>query len=363
MRLGTCIALELAAVAGAVGGLWFGVGQASQLAGTYLGGHDAIASTAVSSGPVGRTPERLPRSYLHVAPRPIENVFGAPDGELLAPLGASKVTLIKLNHGGTSLSLRVDFASGVRAAFKPEQTHPQSDPRREIAAYRLDRLLGIGHVPPAKAAAIPVQELIDAAEPSHRAFIASRLDEEGIARGGMLRGELSWWVPEIKLAKVGPYRVDEKEGRALWTVYLQAGAKIPDEARPMCEQLAAVILFDVLIDNPDRWTGSNTEMSPDGKTLFFMDNTLSFSSFTLGHEQNLGALRRIQVFPRRLVERLRALTEDAIVGALQISDDHGLAPLLHPSEIHAIIVRRDNLMRYIDELIADLGEDAVLALP
>ncbi len=363
MRLGTCIALELAVAAGAFGGLWFGVGQATQLAGTYLGGGEAIAASAVSSGLELRTPERLPRSYLAVAQRPIDNVYGAPDGELLAPLGASKVTRVKLNHGGTSLSLRVDFASGARAAFKPEQTHPQSDPRREIAAFRLDRLLGIGHVPPAKAASISVQELLDAAEPGYRSYIASRLDDEGIAHAEMLRGELSWWVPEIRLAKLGPYRIDEKEGRALWTAYLQAGAPIPDESRAMTEQIAAQILFDVLIDNPDRWTGSNTEMSPDGKTLFFMDNTLSFSSFTLGHEQNLGALRRIQVFPRRLVARIRALTEDEIIQAIKITDDHGLAPLLNAAEIHAIIVRRDHLLRYIDDLIEELGEHVVLALP
>jgi hypothetical protein len=360
VRLGTCIALELAVAAGAVGGIWFGVGHATQLAGTYLTGGEAVAATPMTTA---RRPERLPRSYLEVAPPPIDNVFGAPDDELLAPLGASTVTHIKLNHGGTSLSLRVDFASGARAAFKPEQIHPQSDPRREIAAYRIDRLLGIGHVPPAKATSIPVAELVAAAEPSHRTFIASRLEDEGIAHDGMLRGELSWWVPEIRLAKIGPYRIDEKEGRELWTAYLQAGAKMPEEARPICEQLAANILFDVLIDNPDRWTGSNTEMSPDGKTLYFMDNTLSFSIFTLGHEQNLGALRRIQVFPRALVARIRALTEASLVGALAINDDHGLGPLLNPSEIHAIIVRRDHLIAYIDEQIADLGETAVLALP
>ena len=153
MRLGTCIALELAVAAGAVSGLWIGVGQATKLAGTYLAGGEAVAAT---SAPSVRTPERLPRGYLDVAPRPPNNVFGSPDDELLAPLGAATVTRIKLNHGGTSLSLRLDFANGARAAFKPEQTHPQSDPRREIAAYRLDRLLGIGRVPPAKATSIPV---------------------------------------------------------------------------------------------------------------------------------------------------------------------------------------------------------------
>jgi hypothetical protein len=360
VRLGTCIALELAVAAGAVSGLWLGVGQATKLAGTYLSGGEAAAATSASSV---RTPERLPRGYLDVAPRPPNNVYGSPDDELLAPLGTTTVTRIKLNHGGTSLSLRLDFANGSRAAFKPEQTHPQSDPRREIAAYRLDRLLGIGRVPPAKATAIPVQELIDAAEPNYRTYIAGRLEDEGIARNGVLRGELSWWVPEIKLAKIGPYRIDEREGRELWTAYLQVGARIPDDARVMTEQVAAIILFDILIDNPDRWTGSNTEMSPDGKTLYFMDNTLAFSIFTLGHEQNLGALRRISVFPRRLVKRIRALTEDAIIEALRITDDHGLGPLLDPREIHAIIVRRDNLMRYIDAQIAEFGEDAVLGLP
>ena len=208
-----------------------------------------------------------------------------------------------------------------------------------------------------------MQDLIDAAEPAYREYIISRLDDEAIAHDGVLRGELSWWVPEIRLAKIGPYRVDEREGRELWTAYMQIGATMPEDARPMCEQLAAVILFDVLIDNPDRWTGSNAEMSPDGKTLFFMDNTLSFSIFTLGHEQNLGALRRIEIFPRRLVERLRTLTEDQILGALAMTDDKGLGPLLNKSEIHAIIVRRDNLMKYIDELIAEHGESAVLSLP
>lgn len=362
MRLGTCIALELAVAAGAIGGLYLGIGKASELAGGYLAGGEAEAAT-IDVATMPRVPERLPGAYLHVAPRPIENIFGAPDGELLAPLGAAKVVRVKANHGGTSLSLRLDFENGARAAFKPEQIHPQSDPRREIAAYRIDRLLGIGHVPPAKAAAIPLTELLDAVEPAYRGYITARVADEAIARGGVLRGELSWWVPEIRLAAFGRHRIDEREGRDMWTTWLQAHARIPDDVRPMVEQVSAVILFDVLIDNPDRWTGSNTEMSPDGKTLFFMDNTMSFSIFSMGHESNLGALRRIEVFPRRLVARLRSLTEDQIIEALRVTDDHGLAPLLSPTEIHAIIARRDNILRYIDDLIADLGEDAVLALP
>jgi hypothetical protein len=359
VRLGTCIALELAIAAGAVGGVWFGVGQASKVAGTYLEGQEAAAATPFAPA----VPSRLPRSHLEVAPLAVGNVFGVVDDELLSPLGASKVTRLKLNHGGTSLSLRLDFASGARAAFKPEQIHPQSDPRREIAAYRIDRLLGIGHVPPAKAIAIPVAELLAATEPSYQTYTAGRLAEEAITHGGVLRGELSWWIPEIRLAKIGPYRIDEKDGRALWRAYLQVGARVPEELRPMVEQLSAVVLFDVLIDNPDRWSGSNTMASPDQRILYFMDNSLSFSIFGLGHEANLNALRDIQVFPRGLVRRMRALTAEMVTGALAIRDDHGLAPLLNRTEIRAMLTRRDHLIEYIDGLIAELGEEAVLALP
>lgn len=361
MRLGTCIALELAVAAGAVAGVWFGVGQATRLAGDYLAGREAVAATARATA---RAPVRLPRAHLDVAaPEGIRTVFEAPDDVLLAPLGAAPVTRIKLNHGGTSLSLRVDFANGARAAFKPEQVHPQSDPRREIAAYRLDRLLGLGHVPPARATSLRVDALLAAAEPSHRTYLGERLRDEGLIRDGALRGELSWWIPEIKVARLGGLPIDDKDGKARWTAYLQVGAEIPDAVRPMLAQIAALVLFDVLIDNPDRWTGANTRMSPDGATLFFMDNTLSFSVFAFGHVQNLTALRRIMVFPRALVQRIRALTPDMIEAALAIEDDHGLAPLLNPAELKAILARRDNMIRYIDQLIAEHGEDQVLAFP
>ena len=371
MRLGTCIALELVVAAGAVGGVWFGVGKVARLSGDYFAGGEAVAATATISAPSPlreREPVRLPSARLEIA-RPVvvavNNVFGTADPELLAPIGVTPPVKLKVNHGGTSLSLRLEFADGSRAAFKPEQIHPQSDPRREIAAYRVDRLLGIGRVPPAKPVTIPVDELLAAAEPSHRTFINERLRDEAIVRGRVLHGELSWWVPEIKLAKLGPHRIDEKAGKAVWTAYLQIGATIPDDVRPMVEQISALVLFDVLIDNPDRWTGSNTVMSPDGQTLFFMDNTMSFSNLAFGHQSNLLAMRRIQVFPRGLVERLRALSLEQLEEALAEpeAEAHRMSPLLRPQEIRAILVRRDNMMRYIDQLIEQHGEAAVLALP
>ncbi|HEX3761598.1 MAG TPA: hypothetical protein VHW23_23030 [Kofleriaceae bacterium] len=357
MRLGTCIALELAALAGAVGGVWFVASRGTELASAYIASHEAVAATQVD--PAGAVVP-LERSKLAARWAP-DTVFGAPDADLLAPLAATPLTRVKLNRGGSSLSLRLEFASGARAAFKPMQIHPQSDPRREIAAYRIDRLLGIGHVPPARSAAFAVEDVIAAADPANRDVTGSRIEREAIPRDGKLCGELSWWIPEIKRVRIGGRYVDEPDGEALWVEYLQAGAAIPAELQPMLAQLASVIVFDVVIDNSDRWSGNNTQGSPDDRILYFMDNTLSFSLYTIGHTANLARLYRIQVFPRGLIGRLRRLTAEAVAAGL--GRDDVLGPLLSETEIRAVMSRRDHLVEYVDRLIAELGEDAVLALP
>lgn len=355
MRLGTCIALEIALAAGAAGGVGYGAVRAWQLAGDAV--PEAGAATLPAVAP-------LPRSHLRVAFVEMPTVFGASDAELLAPLGAAKVTRVKGNLGGSSLSLRLDFANGARAAFKPEQVFANSTPRREIAAYRIDRLLEIGRVPPAKAVAFSLEELLAAAPPGRRDELAARLRDEAIVRNGVLAGELSWWITALDRARLGrELFVDENEGRARWVSYLQVGARVPAAARPLVEQLAVCVLFDVLIDNSDRWSGNNTLASPDGKVLYIMDNTQSFSLARIGSESSVGALRRIQVFPRALVRRLRGLTEERLVRVLEVGEGAPLGALLFPDEIRAVLQRRDNILKYIDGLIAAHGEEAVLALP
>ena len=201
-----------------------------------------------------------------------------------------------------------------------------------------------------------------AVDPAGRAHAAQRITEEGLARRGALAGTVSWWIPEIKSLRIGGQLIDEPAGEATWTAYLQAGAARPAELTPLLAQIAAVIVFDIVIDNSDRWSGNNTQGSPDGHTLYFMDNTLSFSQFTLGHATNLSKLYRIQVFPRGLITRLRALTAEAVAEALA-PDDELLGPLLTPGELAAVLARRDHVVAYVDRMIAEHGEAAVLALP
>jgi hypothetical protein len=364
VRLGTCIALEFAVAMSAIGGVWFGVGRAGDVANEYFT-PSAAAAAAVQAEPSPRQASPLPAASLEVAHPPVEEpvktVFAAPDEELLAPVAASPLKASKLNRGGTSLTIRLEFASGARASFKPEQTFPQSDPRREIAAYRMDRLLRIGHVPPAKVIKVATRDLYVTAQPDYKGYTMDRIEEESIQRYGFLHGSASWWIPEIVNARIGPYQIDEFSGRAIWQQHLQVGAKIPADVRSFVAQIATCIVFDMLIDNGDRWSGNNTQMSPDGKTLYFMDNTLSFSTARIGSLLAVDALQRVQVFPRGLVRRMRELTKERIVFAL--GSGEGLGRLLSDLEISAILARRDFVMGHIDALIAKHGDDAVLVFP
>ena len=364
MRLGTCIALELAVVVSAVGGVYVGVGRTFDLAANYFSAHEAEASTTFASA---QTPSRLPGASLTVAIPEIKapnNVFGAHDDNLLAPIGAAPVSRVKPNHGGTSLSLRIDFMNGARASFKPEQVWPQSDPRREIAAFRIDRLLGIGHVPPSKPIKFTVAELIAATDPQLRTYMTQRLADEALPKNGELRGMAYWWIPEIRDMRLNGLEMHESAAMQQLLDYLQIGAIVPKHLQPLVEQYATCIVFDVVIDNSDRWSGSNTKVSPDYSTLYFMDNTLAFSKFTHGHDSNLKPLLRMQRFPRALVAKLRTMTLQQVTAALSLgSDPIGLGPLLTDEELRAIIARKDHVLEHIDRLIAQFGEDAVLAFP
>ena len=96
---------------------------------------------------------------LAISDEPAGTFLGMADDLLLERVRRQPIVRVKLNKGGSSLSFRVDFADGSRAAFKPAQTNLQTIPRREVAAYRLNRLLGLNAVAPAAPRMISRDEL------------------------------------------------------------------------------------------------------------------------------------------------------------------------------------------------------------
>jgi len=365
VRLRTCIGVELLVGATLLGGASVGVVWGARAAGGYLAATEKAAFAEPAPPPAAPRAEILPAPAAHLAvvttaPQ-TGTVFAQSDQAMLAPLRDAKLVEVKLNHGGTSLSLRLDFDDGARAAFKPEQTFEQSNPRREIAAYRMDRLLGIGHVAPAFAREFAVSDLLAAVDSEQMPWGAAKIQDAIIAHDGKVAGEVSWWIPEIIDAKIQGLRVDMTDGVVTWHRYLRAGEPIPDDAYEMARQLSDLILFDFLIDNVDRWSMSNTKGSPDGHTLYFMDNTLSFSNFAHGRTKSHLYLHRVEKFSRSLVTRLRHLKKRDVVRAL--ADDGPLGPLVTSEEIAAVMSRRDAALAYIDGLIAEHGADQVLVFP
>jgi hypothetical protein len=264
---------------------------------------------------------------------------------------------VKLNRGGSSLSFRVEFADGSRAAFKPAQTNLQSVPRKEVAAYRLNRLLGLTAVPPAAPRMISRDELFAHLHPETLAALPRIRAETIFNPLGKTAGVIMYWIPEIKDSGL-----DTPAGAQQTTQWLAQGFPIPLDKQPLAAQVSDLIVFDFLTSNPDRYTGGNMKMSPDGLRLYFMDNTMAFFLDPEGNGKPRAALQRTQRFSRHLY---RALDRVSVPTLERMIHDEKDSPyeILTPSEIRAVVARREYIKRHIDTLVAMYGEPRVLAFP
>jgi hypothetical protein len=363
VRLRGCIALELLSgltvLSGLITGGWWAIGQVqAEFA------HEAQAATA----PALPAPKRLapptpisPPTELNFVAEPTGMFLGVADDVLLAPLRDSPIKRVKFNRGGSSISLRIDFENGARAAFKPVQTNMQSVPRREVVAFRINRLLGLSSVPPAIGRSFEVSKLLQKLHPESQ-YYRPRLQAEMIQKGGRVAGELSWWIPVIERGRVDGYEMDSMEGIVSWKRHLNVGAKIPKRDKALISQISDMVLFDFIINNPDRWSGGNARVSEDQRLLYFMDNTMSFGDDMDGHPKARTYLERCEKFSRSLVTRLRNLERHEVEEVLA----HDVEPFpyfLHEVEITALLSRRDYALEYIDGLIKQHGDSEVLAFP
>jgi hypothetical protein len=294
---------------------------------------------------------------LRVALETTGTFLGMSDELLLDRVRTLPVARFKLNHGGSSLSFRMEFADGSRAAWKPMQTNTQSIPRKEVAAYRLNRLLGLHAVPPAAPRAVTRQELFDHLHPDSLPFLPRIKAETVFGPDGITIGTASYWIPIIKDSGF-----DTPDGRRQTQAWLTQGQPVPMDQASMAAQVSTLIVFDFLTANPDRYSGGNMKMSPDGKQLFFMDNTMSFYVDGDGYERNREVLFKTQRFSRALYQALDRVT----IGNMQraLAEELGTPyEILTPAEIAAVVSRRGVVQRYVASLIAQHGDRNVLVFP
>jgi hypothetical protein len=362
VRLARYVLLELAlgsalAAGMAIGG-WVVVKKAIAL-------HDALASedgpkqpAAYLGAGIALDPPPSPKAQIHE----VGHFEGVRDDVLLAPIRSGKLVRAKFNHGGTSISMRLDFDDGSRAAFKPEQINTQTVPRKEVAAFRINRLLGLSSVAPAIGGRFTVEELLEKMDANAEELIPRFAAETLPGADGTLGGELAWWIPEITDAKLDGVDISTTEGILAWRKLLTAGEAMPPEKRAFLAQLSSMIAFDYLINNVDRWSGSNTKSSPDGQKLYFMDNTYTFGEIPEGTDKNFLYLSRCQRFSRALLAHVRQLNEASLRAALAPDHDPWDA-LLTEGEIAAVLYRRDKLIAYVEDLAQQYGDEEVLAFP
>jgi hypothetical protein len=173
--------------------------------------------------------------------------------------------------------------------------------RNNVAAYRLDRILGLRMIP---------------------VTVVRNVDQKPAS--------FTWWVDRVKM--------DEKKR-------FQQNISSPD-ATAWNHQIFVVRVFDQLIYNVDRNLG-NLLIDEDWR-IWMIDHTRAFKVFKdLKTPKNLG-----DHCERKLLAALRGLDANTLKAEMK--------DLLSPPQIDGLLARRDRIVAYYDEKIAALGEDKVL---
>jgi hypothetical protein len=215
--------------------------------------------------------------------------------------------------GSRRVTLRLDGAEHDAHVQAIDETRPMANLEsgleldfrdsyvNNVAAYRLDRLLGLGMVP----------------------VTVARRYRRGDA-------SFTWWIDGLQMSE------RERKKRKI---------EPPDVGR-WNSQALLVRVFDELIHNTDRHLGN---LLIDGQwRIWMIDHTRAFKIFkTLPHEKNLGTR-----CPRQLLAALRGL--DAAALRIKMGD------LLDEGRIDGLLARRDRIVAHFDARIAELGEAAVV---
>jgi hypothetical protein len=303
--------------------------------------------------------------------------LGEPDAPRIAALRNGAIKEVSKGKGGRSLAFRITLEDGTKGYFKPRQSFSAAHWYSEVAAYYLDRELGIGRVPPTTG------RRFDWAALKKAAGNDDRVSELRIAKDGTIQGAFVWWIPEpLKRLRMGrqwerwvrvqrtlpitpyqrpvDYRADlrGKPGIREATDPSRPLAKDPDtETRP--GELSDLIVFDYLTQNVDRWGGefTNVRTRGPGGPLIYLDNG---AGFWLG-DQRLGLmesrLKALQRFRRATVDAVRALDIDAL--AARMNGDP-LVPVLNEKQLDGLRQRRQAVLDHVDAMVKRFGEATVL---
>jgi len=299
--------------------------------------------------------------------------FGVPDGPVLASLAEAPIRAVEKGRGGRTLAFKITLEDGTQGYYKPEQSFSGAHWYAEIAAFHLDRALGLGRVPPVVGRRLPWGRL------HANAVDDERVDEVTVEDGVTVRGALIWWVPEglerirpgrdwerwVRLDPylgITPYQRPARFRRAV-TARRDGEGPLPDRDAPLAAaepstagrdaELSDLIVFDYLTHNVDRWGGNftNVRTRGDDGPLVFFDNGAAF--YRNPRIPLMDArLAYLQRFRRETVEAVRRLDREDLEERLA---QDPLAPILDDDLIDGIFTRRAHFLEHVAETVARFG--------
>jgi hypothetical protein len=295
--------------------------------------------------------------------------FGQPEPELIAELRSEALIAARKGSGGRTLAFKVTLASGIKGYFKPEQSVSSAHWYAEVAAYHLDRALGLGRVPPVTSRRLEWKTLLSAAGNDRR------IPEVSVGKDGTVRGALVAWLNErlvpastppgwenwiraedFPREAVSPYQRPAVFGAALGRVHRERLQHLPPElfyqstpAIPQAELPAALsdmIVFDFLTLNYDRFGGQNVNVLTRGAAgpLIFLDNGDGFSAGPVRRHLMDVRLAPLSRFRRRTIDALRAFDIRAFEARLA---QEPLAPVLDAAALAGLAARRAIVLEHV----------------
>jgi hypothetical protein len=144
------------------------------------------------------------------------------------------------------------------------------------------------------------------------------------------RGALVDWVPD-----------------AITELDRRTGDLKPENSKLLDDQWAVMRMFDALINNPDRNLGNQLYTRPDWK-LHLIDHTRAFSRARKIPDTYREQWSRL---PRRVYENLKILDPDKVRSVTRT--------LLSAAQVKDLFIRRDLIVKKIEQDMAALGEAEV----